>query len=160
MSTQRKQVSRALEVQPSPYCNIPLPNVLCSGDSHDGTDVILVDASADFIASGVKVGDIVYFPQSANIPCEVVKVFDATSLLLSNARTEPGLYTIYGSENNGGSNDGCALYVGTGGDITVEMAGGDVVALIGISDSSFLPILVNKVYTTTGTPASNIIALW
>lgn len=52
-----------------------------------------------------------------------------------------------------------ALYVGTGGDIKVTMAYGDVVTFKNTMTGLVLPIQVIKVWST-GTTASNIIALY
>ena len=58
----------------------------------------------------------------------------------------------------GGSNNGCVLYVGVAGDLTVKMASGDIVTFASIP-AGFQPIHVLQVYST-GTSADNIIALW
>lgn len=52
-----------------------------------------------------------------------------------------------------------ALFIGTGGNVKVDMAGSGTVTLSNVADGTFLPILVNKVYATS-TTASNIIALY
>jgi hypothetical protein len=52
-----------------------------------------------------------------------------------------------------------ALYVGTGGNIKVDMSGSGTVTFNNVGDGVFLPILVDRVYST-GTTASNIIALY
>ena len=52
-----------------------------------------------------------------------------------------------------------ALFVGTGGDIKVDLVDGGTVTLKNIFDGTFLPIVVDKVYNT-GTTASDIIAMW
>ena len=59
----------------------------------------------------------------------------------------------------GGPNDGCVLYIGTGGNVRVMTAGGDDVVFYGIPTGSFIPVQVVKVFATD-TTASNIIALW
>ncbi len=63
------------------------------------------------------------------------------------------------SESNGRGNNGCVLYVGTGGDLRVLTAGGDDIVFAGFPDGSFLPVNVVKVFATN-TTASGIIALW
>lgn len=60
---------------------------------------------------------------------------------------------------NGSGNNGCVLYVGTKGNIKVMTVGGDEVTFTNIQDGSFIPVQVLKVFST-GTTASNIIALW
>jgi hypothetical protein len=61
--------------------------------------------------------------------------------------------TIDGLEN------GVCLYVGSGGDIKVTMIGGQVVTFVNVPNGSFLPIQVNKVWSS-GTGASDIIGLY
>lgn len=63
------------------------------------------------------------------------------------------------SSQDGSGNNGCALYVGTGGDVRVTTAGGDDVIFFNLQDGSFVPVQVLKVWIT-GTTASNIVALW
>ena len=60
---------------------------------------------------------------------------------------------------SGGSNNGCVLYVGTGGDLKVLTVGGDEVILSNIQDGTFLPVQVLRVFAT-GTTATSIVALW
>ena len=63
------------------------------------------------------------------------------------------------STQNGRGNNGCVLYVGTGGDLRVLTAGGDDVVFTGFPDGGFLPVNVVRVFLTN-TTASNIVALW
>lgn len=51
-----------------------------------------------------------------------------------------------------------ALWVGTGGDLTVIMQDGITVALLNVPDGSLLPICVSRV-KSGGTSASDIVAL-
>jgi hypothetical protein len=53
----------------------------------------------------------------------------------------------------------CVLYVGTSGNLKVRTAGGDDVTFNNIQSGSFLPINVVRVFST-GTTATNIVALW
>lgn len=53
----------------------------------------------------------------------------------------------------------CVLYVGTSGNLKVRTAGGDDVTFNNIQNGSFLPINVVRVFST-GTTATNIVALW
>jgi len=52
-----------------------------------------------------------------------------------------------------------AVYVGTGGDLAVKMAGGAVVTLANVASGSLLPIRVERVLAS-GTTASQILGLW
>lgn len=55
------------------------------------------------------------------------------------------------------SNTTRALFVGTGGDVTVTMAGGGSVQFTNVPDGTTLPIRVTHVTAAT---ASDIVALW
>jgi hypothetical protein len=59
----------------------------------------------------------------------------------------------------GGSNNGCVLYVGSGGDLKVLTIGGDEVVFPNIQDGTFFPVQVLRVFAT-GTTATSIVALW
>jgi len=63
------------------------------------------------------------------------------------------------SSENGRGNNGCVLYVGTGGDLRVLTVGGDDVVFTAFPSGAFLPVNVLKVFATN-TAASDIIALW
>jgi len=60
---------------------------------------------------------------------------------------------------SGGTNNGCVLYVGSAGNLRVQTVGGDDVTFNNINTGAFIPVQIVKVYTT-GTTASNILALW
>jgi len=63
------------------------------------------------------------------------------------------------SITGGTSNNGCVLYVGGAGNLTVDTVGGDTVTFTGILGGSFIPVQVTRVYAT-GTTATSIVALW
>lgn len=63
------------------------------------------------------------------------------------------------STENGTGNNGCVLYVGTGGILRVLTAGGDDVTFQGVPNGTFIPVQVVRVFATT-TTANNIVALW
>lgn len=54
---------------------------------------------------------------------------------------------------------GACIYVGTAGNLTVTMLGGQKVIFYNIANGSFLPIQVKKVWAT-GTTASNLLSLY
>jgi hypothetical protein len=60
---------------------------------------------------------------------------------------------------NGSGNNGCVLYIGTGGNLRVLTVGGDDVIFTNVQEGTFLPIQVLRVFATS-TTALNIIALW
>ena len=57
-----------------------------------------------------------------------------------------------------GKNNGCVLYIGTGGNLDVETAGGDLITFTNVGSGQFLPVQVLKVFATS--TASDIVALW
>tara|TARA_R110000796_G_scaffold168337_1_gene285268 strand:- start:5255 stop:5512 length:258 start_codon:yes stop_codon:yes gene_type:complete len=59
----------------------------------------------------------------------------------------------------GGTNNGCALYIGLPGNIRVKTVGGDDVTFTGVYAGQFFPVNVLQVYNT-GTTAGEIVALW
>jgi len=63
------------------------------------------------------------------------------------------------STEDGSGNNGCVLYVGTGGDLKVLTVGGDEVVFSNIQDGTFFPVQVLRVFAT-GTTATSIVALW
>ena len=78
----------------------------------------------------------------------------AAAVTPSNTLNIPSVATQDGSGNNG-----CVLYVGTGGTLKVTTIGGDEVTFTGIVSGTFVPVQVIRVWAT-GTSASNIVALW
>lgn len=52
-----------------------------------------------------------------------------------------------------------ALYVGTSGNLTVLMAGGQTTLFTAVPAGSLLPLQVTRV-NATGTAATNLIAMW
>jgi len=63
------------------------------------------------------------------------------------------------STENGTGNNGCVLYVGTGGILRVLTAGGDDITFQNVPNGSFIPVQVVRVFAST-TTALNIVALW
>jgi hypothetical protein len=58
-----------------------------------------------------------------------------------------------------GIDNGALLYIGTGGSLTITTVGGQTVTLTNVSNGSYVPIQVRRVFAT-GTSASGIIALF
>jgi hypothetical protein len=52
-----------------------------------------------------------------------------------------------------------SIYVGSGGDLAVKMAGGEIVIFPSVLSGSLLPFRVSQV-RSTGTTASSIIVVW
>jgi hypothetical protein len=164
MPNLKLQVSRALSVIPSGNTNIPIPNIITQGSATSTSAGILIDSTKNFSSSGVnplnvQIGDIVYNTTSSTAAM-VTNVDSATQLTLNFAIgiISADNYTLYLGTNTAGSIEPCVLYVGTGGEITVTTAGGDVVNFIGIASGTFLPVQAIKVHPISS--ATDIIALW
>lgn len=67
--------------------------------------------------------------------------------------------TLSGGAITEGSNNGACLYIGTGGNVTVTMIGGQVVTFVNVVDGTFMPIQVRKVWAS-GTDAADILSLY
>jgi hypothetical protein len=156
MAYQKLQVGRAVRVYPSDTAEIPFPNLISSGANSTVTTNKLVDATANFITAAIEVGDIVY--NTTNGLSTIVTNVDSATILSLSANIftlTPRNYSIY----KAGANNGCVIYVGGSGDIEVTTVGGDRVNFTGILAGQFIPVQVMKVWTT-GTNATNILALW
>jgi hypothetical protein len=156
MATQKLQVGRALAVIPSDYADIPFPAVTISSTVTTASGFNLTDSTANFIALGVKAGDIVYCYDNS-VSATVESIQSATTLVL-NASGVTGTgdaYILY----NGQNNNGCVLYIGGAGDIAVTTVGGDEVIFMGVLAGQFIPVQTLKL-SASGTSATNILALW
>jgi|TARA_R100001460_G_C3535280_1_gene173930 hypothetical protein len=79
----------------------------------------------------------------------------ASAVTPSDTVNIPSVSTDPGANRN----NGCVLFVGGAGNIKVTTVGGDEVTFNGISSGTFIPVQVTKVHST-GTSATNIVALW
>lgn len=164
MPTFKPQPSRALRLAITNNAEIPTLNILGSGINFlTGASI---NAPIDFIAAGVKPGDIVY---NINVPltptaATVTQILSATQLVLNasifTAVNQP--FIVYQSSSNAGVNDSPVLYIGTAGVLCAETAGGDQVVFTSAANG-FFPVNVRKILTSIGastTTVSNIIGLW
>ena len=159
MPNLKLQTSRALKVIPSNRTNIPMPRAITSGTATATLANKLVDATKDFIALGVQVGDIIYNTTTPNASM-VTNVDSATVLSLNaNYLTVGDKYTLYSGTNFSGSIEPCVLYAGASGNIEVVTAGGDNVVFKGLQAGTFIPVHVIKVIPSL-TTVTDIIALW
>ena len=154
MATPKLQPSRALEVIPSAYCEIPFPNLVSDNSLSAIVGGLL---TFDNPLENVEVGDIVY-SYNDNQGATVVKVISDTEIEINQSG-----FTSIGPEVlifKGGQNEGCVLYAGNSGshDVQVETAGGDIVTFHKIAASMFIPVNVKRVITANGT--AKFVALW
>lgn len=156
MAYQKLQASRLLSVIPSNTVDIPNPAAISqSGTTTAGTANRLTDTDGDFINKRVKVGDIVY---AGTVAAKVVSIVGATILETTQTIPTNTSYVIYSQTNN--PQNGCALYCGGTGDISVTTMNGDTVVLNGVPTGLFIPINSIKRINITGTTATNLVALW
>lgn len=163
MAYQKLQVSEGLAVIPSDTVPIPDPATEVTSGTTVGAAVAfkLVDTGVDFTTMGIQTNAIVY--NTTDTTCAfVTAVDDANTLSLSADIMASGEnYTIYNAATKA-----CTLYVGGGGPgaLIVQMASQrdaaltDKITFQNIPTSSFLPILVTRVFSAT--TSTNIIALW
>jgi hypothetical protein len=158
MAYQKLQAGRALAVIPSDTINIPnIAAVSASGTTTAGTTDKLTDTGGDFINKRVAIGDIIY---AGTVTATVTAIDSATILSTSVTIPTTTAYTIYSQANN--PQNGCVLYCGGEGTISVVTVGGDTVEFVGVPAGLFIPVQVLKVNASvvTGTIATNIVALW
>jgi hypothetical protein len=146
------QAKSAIEIIKSDTVEIPM-SIYGSGSATSTVSEKLVDTSADF--GTVRPGFILYNVTDGTSTV-VKKVEDANTLVLAEDIVTSGEKYILYFKN---INEGAVLYVGTGGDLKVELFGGSVVTLTNVNDGQFIPVQVVKVFST-GTTADNIVALW
>lgn len=158
MAYQKLQVSTALEVIPSDYINIPNVSEKNATGTTDGATG-LTDSTATFANGSIKVGDIVY-DTTRIVVAKVTGIVSDTELSLDDGNgvavnlTPASEYVIYKDTNKA-----CVLYIGGTGDLVVEMANsGSAISFIS-APAGYHPLQVNKVLST-GTTATNIVALW
>ena len=167
MAYQKLQAGKAWSVNTSDNTNIP--NISLegpSGTTTSGSATQLIDAgrtgidpavpaTLDFRQAGIVPG-MIAVNTTDGTQTVINSVVNATTLGVDNnifTTTAKG-YAIYG-----GSQDGSVLYIGGAGNIKVTTVAGDIVTFNGVLAGSFFPVNVLKVFST-GTTATNIIALW
>jgi len=165
------QPTQALNVVVSDTINIPEPDAYITGTSSSGTGTTITDGSANFLgvnnpgntgySNKVAVGDVVYVIDGAAITIvRVTAVTNNTNIVVSASVTGTKPYQIYRSNGDFKNvSEGFSLFVGGAGNIAVVPACSDqVVVLENVPDSSFIPLQVKRV-NSTSTTATKIIAL-
>tara|TARA_R100001086_G_scaffold101726_1_gene51033 strand:+ start:2894 stop:3382 length:489 start_codon:yes stop_codon:yes gene_type:complete len=162
MAYQKLQVGSGLKVIPSASVMIPDPSSkVLSGTTDASLANKLVLSTATFLSDGIQTNAIVY-NTTDNTAAYVTAIDSDTTLSLSvDIMDTAENFVIYNRPTNG-----CILYVGTAGDLTVQMANDkDVppatvteVTFKNVANASFLPVQVVRVDSSS--VATNIIALW
>lgn len=161
MPTPKLQPSRAIIAHKSDNADIAYPNQNAAGTNTTATAFKLIDSFAKYVTKNIKTGDVVH-NDVAGTAATVVSVQSETELTLNaNIFTSTGQgYAIYAmSPQTSLGNQGCVLYVGTGGNVRVTTSGNDILTFINVQDGTFFPINVIKLWSS-GTTATNIIGLW
>ena len=161
MAYQRLQVGRAIPIIPNDDFLIPNPatlqNDVISGTStFVGAPGFLSDSTKNFTTLGVKVGDTIV---TADRVATVTGVGTSNVNIQGSSIPQGTPYVIYSLDPLADKNNGCTLYIGLAGNITVETVGGDVTTFTGMPTGSFMPVFVRKV-KDSGTDAQSIVALW
>lgn len=159
MAYQKLQAGRGIAVITSNTVDIPFPGTTKQGQqsntSTGGGGVQLNDTAALFITRGVVIGDIIYNTTAGK--CALVSsVVSETQIICSDAIFTGTSEKYFVFDKTG--NNGCVLYVGGAGNLSVRTVGGDTIVLNGVSAGQFIPVQVLGV--NSGTTATNIVALW
>lgn len=161
MSVFKTTFSRALRTHKSDNADIPFPALIEAGTNTTATAFKLIDSAGLFITNNIKTGDIVH-NDTDEIAATVVSVDSETQLTLNaNIFTATDkLYAVYqASPQTGLGNQGCFLYVGGAGNVSVVTIGGDIATFFAVPAGTTLPIQVLRLRSTS-TSATNVIALW
>jgi len=167
MAYQKLQAGKAWAVNKSDNTDIPNTGLNgVTGTTTAGSATQLIDAgrtgtdignlaTLNFLKAGIQIGMIIVNTTDGT-QTTVKQVVNGTTILVAQNifATTAKAYAIYG-----GTQDGAVLYIGTTGTLKVTTVAGDDVTFTGIVSGSFFPVQVRKVWST-GTSASNIIALW
>jgi hypothetical protein len=166
MAYQRLQVSSSVDVIPSDIVPIPDPaTFVFTGVASMNVAGTLTDIGTSFTTAGIQKNAILYGIGSGKAYF-VTSVDSDTQLTVSPAvaASPTEVYAIYNAPTLGAT-----LYVGTAGNISVEMASQRNAAPVSgglnpsvysnVPNGSFMPILVTRVNETL-TLASNIKALF
>jgi hypothetical protein len=138
----------AVEVNKSDNANIPFPATVVVGVSDSITaNQLIATGSTDFVAAGVKIGDIVY-NETEGTAATVLDVLDPQILLLN-----ADIFQLVG-----GGED---FIIGKSGNLKVTTIAGQTVTFVALP-IGFFPVQVKKVWGKNGDAgmADNIIALW
>ena len=115
-------------------------------------EVLLTAANVDHAANEVLLGTI---DSDTN---DIKTATEASNTHLGNMFYDTALAVTPSDGSDLSGEPFYAVYVGTGGDLKVDMAdGGSAVTLSNVASGQLLPIMVERIYST-GTTASNIIA--
>ena len=162
MAYQKLQVGRATEMDDKlsdTEDTVNLTDVINTYTrTSGGSGGVTNDTNATFISDGVKIGDLVFLPNSTNPAFRIIAVNSETQIVCSAPVAAVGDdFTILSQ-----SEEPAVLYIGdvtAGASLKVRSAGGDDATFVNVVEGTFLPVQVKRIYDT-GTTASKIIALF
>tara|TARA_R110000803_G_scaffold54799_2_gene111588 strand:- start:868 stop:1371 length:504 start_codon:yes stop_codon:yes gene_type:complete len=167
MATQKTQGYQALNIYNSDNANIPYTKIVAKGVTDTAFNNFLIAVSGTFtpFTQTVYAGDIVY-NRDTQQAATVIKIQNDSTLelnapIFTNAAGGES-FTVFSASavtNYQDANNGCVLYIGTAGDLTVDTIAGSENVLFKSVPVGFFPVQVKKVYST-GTVAKDIVALW
>jgi hypothetical protein len=156
MAYQKLQGSKVLSVIPSDNNVLPTGAIRLSG-TNAGPVVAnqLIAAAGTFSSQVIFPGDVVYNVTDGSAATVINVVSDTALSLNADVFTATGKsFFVYRPEKGG-----AVLYIGGDGNVSVETADGSSAVFVGLIAGTFMPINVTKV-KSTGTTATNIIAIW
>ena len=155
MAYLKLQVSKGISVSPSDSVDIPNPEfILTSGTTTATTADKLVDAGAAFTTT-VEVGSIIINTTDGTKTTVTAVDSDTTLSVADNIMTTGEGYTIYQYSETGGA----ILYIGGAGNVKLTTSSGSVLTFNSLNAGTFVPVQTVRVWST-GTTATNILALW
>tara|TARA_R100000935_G_C2815352_1_gene157037 strand:+ start:919 stop:1428 length:510 start_codon:yes stop_codon:yes gene_type:complete len=169
MAENKIQGQQALAIFPSESANIPYPVITHTGVSGTVASFKLISSAGNPFTDPktiVYAGDIIANTTTGK-SCTVLTVDSGAQLSLNENLfpTAGQNYIIYSASsvlNLQDANNGCVLYIGTTGNVTVDTVAGSTATkkvLFSSVPVGFFPIQVTKVYEE-GTTASKIVAIW
>ena len=144
--------------------NIIYPSLAVEGTTSVPVANQLYAAGAvDFEAEGIFAGDIVV-NSTTGLKATVLSVVDKLTLNLNTDifLVQGEAFKVYNAsafKNYQDANNGCVLYIGESGDLTVDTITGDEKVLFSSVPIGFFPVQVKKVWGA-GTTAKKLVALW
>ena len=165
MAYQKTQGYQALNILVTDNANIPYTTVASKGKSDSiAPNQLIAEAGAAFTKTAYT-GDIVY-NTTTGTAATVIDVVDSVTLKLNaniflnvGGQEDYILYSASAVTNYQDANNGCVLYIGESGDLTVDTITGDEKVLFSSVPIGFFPVQVKKVWGT-GTTAKKLVALW
>ncbi len=167
MAYQKLQAGTAIAVIPANNINIPNPSSeILRGRLATTTQAVITGtdtftaANTTFEDGSVKVGDIIYYHGGTGEAMRITAIVSDLILTVDDgaggavANSAAADWELFKDTNTA-----CVLYVGTAGDLEVNMCNNGSTVLFTAALNGYHPIQVNRV-RAANTTAANIVALW